>query len=245
MGQSLEQYYAQPSPKGSGRFFIGLFALCLAVGAHVLWMMLPVEPFPSTREPVEASAPTIIVLPDSGPGVWSPVLFALPSSIGFSKPVISDEVTTRPPLGQSADLSLPLTAPLWEAQGELAHTTAPVFQTPYVPVTDLKAGQRTTPPSPPRSTGWTLDLVAGNAPEVLVFRPPANTDAFVDGFELRGSIRFDAYGTVRNLVLDRPAGLTKGQRDIVKSLYGARIPRSERNVSAGMIRFHLLYREAR
>lgn len=94
-----------------------LAALGGVVGAHLLWLGLALRPLPPIQNARSAriDPPRIAFLGDpvTDPGasharadvrlLQSPVLFSLPTSVGFSAPLLAAEGTTEPPVRLPAD----------------------------------------------------------------------------------------------------------------------------------------------
>ena len=104
-----------PIHSGNPRI-VWFWAVLLAVGWHGLWGWL-FSPARAVSTIAPLRVPQVSYMPVNADGrdgealnadiraLWSPVLFSIPTPMGFSRSVLTNEVGVRPPLGQSMAFS--------------------------------------------------------------------------------------------------------------------------------------------
>lgn len=137
-GRTLQRPWIPPDAEPR-RFII--WAILIGLAWHAGWALLLI-PRPSPPRTARVAIPALSFLPgpaglhdgaDSGGEartVWSPVLFALPSAVGFSRPMLQQELDLRPPLDPPSKSVMFL---------KRAESSAAAAATPGTPLADLVA----------------------------------------------------------------------------------------------------------
>lgn len=200
--------------------FCGLVSLLTAVLLHALWLMMP---WSRPLRPSEPPPRTVLNFqPESTGFLWSPTLFSLPTSLGFSGARDRQSQTVAmPPLESPLDLSMPMSSMPMDL---LPPAASPMQRmTPrFAPLTSETA--ELPPESRPGPHRWTLTFTSEDAPELLVFRPPRIPVSPVT-LKISGVMHFDEHGQVKHLLVDPPGPPTPLRQETLQSLRLARIPR--------------------
>lgn len=95
-----------------------ILACVLAIASHLLWFFWLDTSWSLPRGNTGFTAPQWTMVPLSGDtatqpladmlGVWSPATFALPTSLGFSRSLLTEEIRLRPPLQSPSDIAMVL-----------------------------------------------------------------------------------------------------------------------------------------
>jgi hypothetical protein len=140
--------------RGARPRYVWIWAVILAVAWHAFWWLaltprrVPL-PFGSstavrvTYLPAKPANGAEVRMVEEARMVSSPVLFALPTPMGFSGPVLAKELALRPPVEASGDSALILPSPLGEA------TLPTVPSAPRVRAGEVRAWSALVPSSPP------------------------------------------------------------------------------------------------
>lgn len=202
------------------RRFHMVLTVLVVLASHAMWILLPMRAEKPAASPIAWGQGDTFMLPSEGESRWVPVLFALPSSTGFSAALTAQEEVVPGGIGAPVDLSVldrtPPAAPVWNAslsrgmQGNLPALNR--FR-------EVDANRDS-------SRGWTFQWLMEQGPEVIVFRPPIvpmQRELAVDGV-----IGLNDFGMVEELLLDQPDMLEPVlRRKLVQSLSGLRVPRGE------------------
>ncbi|MGA0369714.1 MAG: hypothetical protein ACO3N7_09730, partial [Kiritimatiellia bacterium] len=189
----------------AGRFPIGkprfpswglpLLAVSLTLMVHALWLV-----FPQPR-PVPAPEPRSVRLfayPNLDARTWSPTLFSLPSSLGFSGAIRPNSNNVRPPL--QSPLSLIDSAPL--DLSRIFPEPGLKYDPPREWLLPVTSAAYTDPLPFSKNTPyvWTLKVLEGVADLELNRLPPSPGDKLT--LVLTGEMTFDAGGQITSLFLD-------------------------------------------
>ncbi|MCC5850552.1 MAG: hypothetical protein JJU29_20895 [Verrucomicrobia bacterium] len=198
----------------------GVISVLTALFLHALWLMMPLS---KPQRP--ATSPTRTVLnfqPESTGFLWSPTLFSLPTSMGFSGARDRQSQTVAmPPLESPLDLAMSLDlAPA----NLLPSPTLPMqsMQPRFAPLTP--AAEEFPPESRSGPYRWRLSFTSDEAPELQVFRPPRIPLSPVT-LNITGVMHFDEYGQVSHLLVDPPGPPPPLRQELLQSLRLARIQR--------------------
>lgn len=197
-----------------------LAALGIALATHGLWALLPLPPPPA---PPTAPSVSFTALTTPRPLLASPILFSLPSSLGFSAVALQQRPRILPPLNSPLNLSLPTALPQPEPLSTPASTPLLPPDTLSLPIPHPLPLQ-TSPTRPPQNR-WTLRSPQPLPPSVRLhmFRPP-RPPADPQPLHHTGTLAFDQYGQVETLLID-PSSRTPAP-DILQALRLVRIPRT-------------------
>lgn len=193
-----------------------LTASIIAVSGHLIWALMPL---PSPPPPPEVRGVHFTALTGSRPQIASPILFSLPSSLGFSSVALQQRNRILPPLNSPLTLSLPTHIPLEDtfpaapSRAVPGHASAPLdHQIPFPA------------PEHPAANRWhlrALDPEPGG-PVLHMFRPPQLPPASA-ARRFTGTLQFNDFGQVDSLLVN--PGPVPPTADILQSLRHVRIPR--------------------
>jgi hypothetical protein len=96
---------ARPRRSAGPAFLLGFLFFVLVLAPHLSWLMIPLH---APVSPPSAASSRMAYLPGDGAKVWSPILFSLPTSAGFSGALRKEGSRIRPPLGEPLDLAMRL-----------------------------------------------------------------------------------------------------------------------------------------
>jgi len=219
---------SKPHKPGS----ITLVSAVIAVIAHGLWWLVPQ---PVTEAAAVHAPKQLIVYPDQGPQVWSPTLFSLPSTLGFSGVMQRGPEERDPPL--QSPLRLEVHRPLQPGS---------LFPRPDLPPPPRieRHGAEFSPPVPaPREPAsrfvWTLRVSTPGAPseEIELTRlPPAVDPPTV--LVMKGELLFDSGGQVRSVLVDSGGPEEPWRGRMTRALRRTRLPRG---TGDRRLRFRLSY----
>jgi hypothetical protein len=175
---------------------------------------------PETRYLTQASS----TLPLAGSGVrttWSPVLFSLPSKMGFSRDLLEEQLQTptthSPKVELESFLELDPVSRNTDAQiipKELM-LTAGGGKAPQLPVDTFT--------SPAKGfSSRRVYMVPGLQERLLggVVLPPELNKPAATPWEVRADVSISKQGTVRHVFLEHPLESTRLNRDVIQLLYG-------------------------
>jgi hypothetical protein len=159
--------------------------------------------------------------------VRSPVLFSLPSAMGFSKELLNHDVLTRLSFLQSVKTE----------QFLKEESISPHSATQLVPVELMISGREKTPAlpvavvdiEPPRMVATRVVL----APELKsrliggVVLPPELNRAVETPWEVHASISVSAQGAVSHVLLEQPLESPERNQQVLRLLYGLRFKAGE------------------
>ncbi len=245
--------------KPSGRVWIS--ALVLALLFHGIWWIgltasAPEYFTPETRIPQAQvslwTLPPVELIEEAAAedplAFRSPVLFALPSPLGFSRPLLIRGAGLRPPIQPPLDISMTLKSPVFARPDEPAVTGGgppedvrvryegpslrPVtrsvfdgFPEPHEPVLRMEFGE-----------GLREDLFEKRPlPERLVEETTAS-------WEVEVFLSTDERGVVNRVLLERRADLERINQELSRSLYAWRVHYGEAPVS-GRLRIYAVMPE--
>jgi len=208
-----------------------LWAAVLALAWFGGWGLLlqPAgSPAPATRV---AKAPRVTYLPApavQGDGatradlrvLWSPVLFSLPTPMGFSRSAASNEATLRPPLQQALSTPVLLARPVPPPAAPLipppvANLAGPAPAAPAVPAAPVF-----TAPPPATSAAWQVLLRGGLADAAWQAQPlpPAPADGTAADVEAGAQLEFSREGWAQHVWLDAPTASSNVNAQLVRAL---------------------------
>lgn len=180
------------------------------------------RPAPVTYMPVEAAG-----MPDRPDvrAIWSPVLFSLPTAVGFSRGAPSGPVA-RPPLDPPAEPP-PLLALRPQTPARTPVPLAPVPLPAYVPP----------PPRPPAPAGTTMTPLEGAVPADAGFpvAPEARGDR---AWEAEAQVDFGEDGLPRHAFVESADASSGVRGEIARGLHRWRRPAGG---SAGRVRVRLVH----
>lgn len=207
-------------------------AVCLAIMMHLL-LFLAVRPATGNAlsgVPVPPATAYLAnpsgQLPGGGGGnartLWSPVLFSLPTKMGFSGEMLNENLKTRltfsRPIESEQFLKMDAapggTEPSLDPQA-LMVTGGSV--SPRLPVETLQAAEKK--PAPRRvyvAPGLKERLVGG------VVLPPELNQGAAGSWEVRAEVGISKQGRVEHVFLDRPLESPSLNRQVLQLLYGLR-----------------------
>lgn len=173
--------------------------LLLSLGIHALWGLAEFgTPYAPPDDP---TAPRMVALPSTTFKEWTPVLFSLPSSSGFSSALGESREEVIPPLDSPLRLTGPAPMDSRSARAALPGEASPVEPPQWSPVT-----ADSFPPEaaePPAATGWRLTFPA--RPDLQVrFVRDARLPSPSRFLRVEGEIAFDRHGLPAFLVVDPP-----------------------------------------
>lgn len=207
-------------------------AVCLAVMMHLL-LFLAVRPTAGANLSNIARPPATCYLakpsgklPETGSDVrtlWSPVLFALPSGMGFSRDLLGENLRTR----------LTFSRPV-EPERFLGIDPASGGTDPQVVLRDLMVTEGpAVAPGLPRDTFQPLEKRPAArrvhvSPELkermvggVVLPPELNQDT-AGSWEVRADVGISKQGVVQHVFLDHPLESAPLNRQVLQLLYGLR-----------------------
>jgi hypothetical protein len=210
------------------------------IGAHLFWLVLALRPLPPIQNERSArmDPPRIAFMGDPVAGtdarlLHSPVLFSLPTSIGFSGPLLAAAGTAEPPV------TLPPEPPRLRTPAE--PFAAPAFGASARTLTDLVAAPRPLPVPLPDTAEF--PAVAGDAgPDAFTVYWPDRPDQPRESISADGAeawagrnpwdmvlyICFDADGLIRQVMVEKASpyqDVTAAVLRIARGMvFGAPIP---------------------
>jgi hypothetical protein len=207
-------------------------AACLSVLMHLLLFMAVRPSNGSALSGIPVPPETHYLakpagnLPRAGSNIrtlWSPVLFSLPSEMGFSRDLLNENLRTRLTFSQ-------------QVESEQFLKVDPVLRDtgPQVVPQDLMVTAGAEPaPRLPQDSFQTLDkrpaarrvYVAPELKERLVggvVLPPALNKDVAAPWEVRADVSISKQGAVRHVFLDRPLESAPLNRQVLQLLYGLR-----------------------
>lgn len=211
----------------------GIFMACGLAGTLHLLLFAAVSPTdgkgsvgtmmpPATRYLVQAAAN----LPESGSEVrtvCSPVLFSLPSNMGFSRELMEKDVHTRLSFSQQVEAERFLAVDSAKRVADVRLTpqelmlTAGVASSPGLPADGFLGLEK-------RPAARRVNL----APELKerlvdgVVLPPALNKDVTEPWEIHASVSVSEYGAVNHVFLDKPLKSVPLNRHVLQLLYGLR-----------------------
>ena len=193
-----------------------LTVAAIAAGAHFAWALLPLPALPPPPTPPRVS---YTALTETRPLLASPILFSLPSSLGFSSVALQQRTRILPPLNSPLDLALHTPIPRQKAAPD-PHPT-PQSLHPHPP--PLRHSLPLPPPALPGTARWQIRALSGqpDTPTLQMFRPPPPPETR-QARHVTGVIQFNEFGQVDTLLVD-PAPTRPGP-DILHALRLIRIP---------------------
>ncbi|MCH8528607.1 MAG: hypothetical protein LAT79_15875 [Kiritimatiellae bacterium] len=196
-----------------------LHALAVAAVAGLSHLVWAVMPLPALPPPPPPPAVTFTALTEARPLLASPILFSLPSSLGFSSIALQQRNRILPPLNSPLDLSLHTRLPLEDTYPDSA-AGLPALPPPPIP---LQHPLPLPEPDRPARNRWHLRALDDrpDLPPLHMFRPPQIPDARHPR-HITGTLQFNEFGQVETLLID-PAR-TRPAPDILQSLRHVRIP---------------------
>ena len=222
---------------------VWFWAVLLAIGWHGFWgwFFSPADAIPGAAP---ARTPQVSYMPVHADGrdgealsadiraLWSPVLFSIPTPMGFSRSVLTNEAGVRPPLGQ------PMMFSNFLERGASSISASPLVTLP--PLTDMVA-QAVNSLTPAGAGPSPIDVGPATAEEVrieflqgLARTPPANLKLprhpWINGdkaWEMVLYIEFDEEGIVRQVFAESPTESDTLNAAIVQAAWKLRLEPSE------------------
>lgn len=212
-------------------------ALCLAAMMH-LWLFTgfrPVDrngllgaPVPPDTYYIARSSNPSPMQSDDIRTVWSPVLFSLPSELGFSRELLREKVHTRLTFRQPD-----------EPEYYLAVSSAPRDNAARVIPGDLLISAAANPVLPPPSASFTEEnRRAGSrrvyvAPELRarlvggIVLPPELNQTGEAAWEVHADISISKQGDVQHVFLEQPLEMEALNLEVIRMLHGLRFQPGE------------------
>lgn len=208
-----------------------ILALSLAVLVHGLWLVAPQYPPEIAARPHKVR---LYAYPNLDTRVWSPTLFSLPSSMGFSGAMRQNASNVLPPLKSPVRISRPT-----EVSMDLLFTE-PVLQNELPLRSNLPV---TLPPIalPVESAAWgyvwQLDALNGPKSQLEINRLPVSPPGG-GPLVVTGTFDFDRGGQVQSLILDPPALSPDLRTQVIRAL---RRVRQIKPAAPRRVRFRFAY----
>ncbi len=185
--------------------------LLLSLLLHGIWAWMPLAELPPAES---SSVPPLRALDGSMEETWSPVLFSLPSRIGFSSVLPREQLEILPPL--QSPVKLPV-----QIQGELP-LQAPILLSQELPANGLgELADRQLisafPQAEPRLRKWTLTQLEGESLQLQLYRmPPPQMASQLSRIE--ATLHLNRYGQVESCILLQPEQLGDELRSVMLAL---------------------------
>ena len=194
---------AQSFPIGKPRlpgWLLTPFCLVVAVGGHVLWLGMEVEMRPP---PPGRDAPALTTVTSTQWKDWTPVLFSLPTSKGFSSVLGRVEADVLPPVTSPLKLTerFDFDAREWFDNGVDRSVSLP--QPDDRPITTEPLPLRT--PSPDGVVGWRMSAPGRPEVQLRFYRDPRLRNP-ERALRIEGEMRFDSFGQLSSLILEPGSG---------------------------------------
>jgi len=214
-----------------------ILAFILAVASHGVWLFwldttwaLPRDRMPPTPEW------TLVTLSGETTGqpladllyVWSPSAFALPTSLGFSRALITEEIRLRPPLQSPSETSMLLdrthvhrdaapavVLPRWEQLRSTLDAEALRLPTPPA----QPGPDRTPPPPAPRVAH--MESVAERAAERMTL-PEGIARWGTSAWSAELSLNIDEWGVVTGVIMEQRAPSEAINAQLLRGVYAWR-----------------------
>ena len=219
------------------RYAFGM-ATGLALLMHLL-LFVAVRPADGSRSTIEVvppqtyylAAPSNFPLKAGGRIAWSPVLFSLPSPLGFSRELMDEKLKTR----------------LTFAQPERAETFLPIdpsaraARSSFQPAALMLTAGNATAPSPP-ATIFSPITTKPDAPRVHVapalkerleggvVLPPTLNRVADPIWEVRAEVRVSQQGIIEHVFLEQPLETPALNQAVIQLLHGLRFRSGEHPV---------------
>ena len=239
-----------PIHSGNPRI-VWFWAVLLAVGWYGLWCWL-LRPAKAVSTAAPLRVPQVSYMRVNTDGrdgealtadiraLWSPVLFSIPTPMGFSRSVLTNEVGVRPPLGQSMGFS-----------NFLERSAQAVPASPLVVVPTLndivaeamksltldEAGSSPVTPVPAKGEEVQVELLQG-----LGERTPANMNLphhpWIRGdkaWEIVLYVEFGADGIVRQVFIESPTESESLNAAMAQAAWKLRLDKQEAPVSGRIV----------
>jgi len=209
-----------------------LLAVMLALLLHAGLLLLTVRPVdvrrmglrvpPNTRflaEPVES----MVMNAADVRTIRSPVVFSLPSSMGFSRELLSQDVQTRLRFSQQMEterfLNVDAAAYVNRRITGLPEV-APLALKPLDPAVPADIYQESGTVSTARRV--TMDTMLKSRIEGSVVLPPALNQSVEKPWEVRAAIHVTESGMVQHVLLEQPLDSAELNQQVIQLLYGLR-----------------------
>lgn len=188
-----------------------ILALSASVLVHALWL-IPPQKQPDVQ--VKSQALRLYAYPNLDTRVWSPTLFSLPSSLGFSGAIRQNTSNVLPPLKSPVRINHPTPLQMEAMFPDPGLRTELNLQT-RLPVT-LQLTEKTST-RPDMVYAWRLDT-----PEHPDIRLELNRSPGIPPSEgpvvITGTLVFDPGGQVKSLLLDPPMLYPDLRPQVIRSL---------------------------
>ena len=208
-------------------------ALCLAVMLHLLLFMAVRSPNPDslsgalappeTRYLGTSSDPSLISSGGNARTVWSPVMFSLPSEMGFSRDLLQDNLRTRLTFSQASAAEMFLQV-VFAAGGDetqiIPHelmVTDEAGIKPQLPSEDFPVEGKRLPANRVYVAPELKERLVGG-----IVLPPALNKPTPTPWEVSADISVSRQGLVRHVLLNRPLESTRLNQEVIQLLYGLR-----------------------
>lgn len=224
-----------------GRFPVGkprlpswalpLLAVTVSFILHALWLIFPQPPPPPGPKPTFFS---LVAYPNLNARTWSPTLFSLPSSLGFSSAIRQKTSNVLPPLQSPVNLASIEPVDLGAIFPE-SGLESPLNMRTRLPVTVSSAPPAVPPVQPAFS--WRLQVLEGPLSDLELTRlppPPVSANPLV----ITGVMSFDTAGQVRSLFLDPQSLAPELRTQVLRAL---RRVRRNGELKEARIRFRFTY----
>ncbi|MDF3128902.1 hypothetical protein P0Y35_06820 [Kiritimatiellaeota bacterium B1221] len=191
-------------------WILPILAVSLSLTVHALWLLPPQALPPAQPAPQESRLYAYLNLDAR---TWSPTLFSLPSSLGFSGAIEQNASNVEPPLKSPVQLTRlePVNLSLLFDDAVLHPPLAMQSQLPVTVYSDHRPASKPAFPSV-----WRLQVLEGPSSKLELSRlPPEPSGGSV---VVTGDMTFDQGGQLTSLILD-PMDLPENLRsDIVRVL---------------------------
>ncbi len=216
------------------RSLLGAVAIGALLHALLFLIVLPGASMRSGRLPPPATffaaspSDDAAALVDEVRTVWSPIMFSLPSGMGFSRELLQKDVRTRLSFSQEVESEQFLRV---DSAGAVSDdpiiardlmVTTDGGKTPGLP--DVMALQEIKKPASPRvyvAPELKSRLVGG------IVLPPVLNQNFESPWEVRAALSVSEQGMVRHVFLERPLDEPALNQQVLQLLYGLRFKSGE------------------
>lgn len=206
-----------------------LLSMTFALALHALWLVIPQPRIPRVKP---NKTVRLIAYSNLDSRVWSPTLFSLPSSLGFSGVIKQRSSNVVPPLKTPLQVTMAYDfqpRDYFKNRDILFPESSTRFET-------TTRGLGRSPSTISEESGWVLRNVEGGVQMELTRQPPPISSG--NPVIMTGVLEFDAAGQVKSLIVDPVTPPEPWRSEMLQVLRRARISRGAGPV---VIRFRFGY----